>query len=237
MSAWKPLQMPSIRPSRFLSRSRTASVTAGARKNAVMNFAEPSGSSPPENPPGIITIWLLLISSTSACVDSATAAGVRLLTISVVTSAPARSKAAAESYSQLLPGNTGITTCGLAMPAPVYTVFFGASNVMVSTLLPASSLLERYGNTDSIPDSHASCTFARSSVSPAALNTYSAVVVPISPTSTRLEATGIFSLSASSMMNEPYAGLNRSSAAMLSLSVRPMRLPSVILNSASAVAP
>ena len=38
-------------------------------------------------------------------------------------------------------------------------------------------------------------------------------------------------------MNEPYAGLNRSSAAMLSLSVRPMRLPSVILNSASAVAP
>ena len=50
--------MPSIRPSRALSRSRTASVTSGARKNAVMNLAEPSGSSPPEKPPGIMTIWL-----------------------------------------------------------------------------------------------------------------------------------------------------------------------------------
>ena len=39
MSAWKPLQMPSIRPSRLDSRSRTASVTSGARKKAVMNFA------------------------------------------------------------------------------------------------------------------------------------------------------------------------------------------------------
>ena len=44
--------MPSIRPSRAWSRSRTASVTSGARKNAVMNLAEPSGSSPPEKPPG-----------------------------------------------------------------------------------------------------------------------------------------------------------------------------------------
>ena len=119
MSAWKPLQMPSIRPSRFLSRSRTASVTSGARKNAVMNLAEPSGSSPPEKPPGIITIWLLPISSTSLAVDSATAAGVRLLTISVCASAPARSNAAAESYSQLLPGNTGMMTRGRATPEPM----------------------------------------------------------------------------------------------------------------------
>lgn len=107
ISAWKPLQIPSIRPSRLFNRSRTASVTAGARKNAVMNLAEPSGSSPPEKPPGIMMIWLFLISSTKAAVDSATAAGVRLFTMSVLTSAPARSKAAAESYSQLLPGNTG----------------------------------------------------------------------------------------------------------------------------------
>ena len=236
-SAWKPLQMPSIRPSRFFSRSRTASVTAGARKNAVMNLAEPSGSSPPEKPPGIITIWLLLISSTNACVDSATAAGVRLLTISVVTSAPARSKAAAESYSQLLPGNTGITTCGLATEEPTYTVFFGAWKSMVSTVAPLSSPLERYGNTDSMPDSQASCTASRSSVSPAALNTYSEVVVPISPISTKLETAGSLASSDSSTMNEPYAGVNRSSTAMLLFRVTPMRLPSVILNRASAVAP
>ena len=37
------------------------------------------------------------------------------------------------AYSQLLPGNTGITTCGLAMPAPVYRVFFGALKDTVST--------------------------------------------------------------------------------------------------------
>ncbi len=143
ISAWKPLQMPSIRPSRLFNRSRTASVTAGARKNAVMNLAEPSGSSPPEKPPGIMMIWLFLISSTSAFVDSATSVGVRLFTINVLTSAPARSKAAAESYSQLLPGNTGMTTCGLATPVPVYTVFFGAWKDTVSTVLPFSSPLER----------------------------------------------------------------------------------------------
>ena len=108
---------------------------------------------------------------------------------------------------------------------------------MVSTVLPLSAPLERYGNTDSMPDSHASCTCARSSVSPAALNTYAEVVTPISPTSTRFETAGILASSANSTMNEPYAGVNRSSTAMSSFSVTPMRLPSVILNRASAVAP
>ena len=118
--AWKPLQMPSMRPSRFCSRSRTASVTAGARKNAVMNFAEPSGSSPPEKPPGIMMIWLLLMALTSASVLSATCAGERLFTMNVSTTAPACSNARALSYSQLLPGNTGMTTRGRAM-VPLYT--------------------------------------------------------------------------------------------------------------------
>ena len=109
------MQIPSIRPSRFCSRSRTASVTAGARKNAVMNFAEPSGSSPPEKPPGSMMIWLFLMSRTSSAVLSATLSGVRLLMTNVSTTAPACSKARAESYSQLLPGNTGMTTRGRAM--------------------------------------------------------------------------------------------------------------------------
>ena len=113
-SAWKPLQMPSIRPSRACSRSRTASVTSGARKNAVMNFAEPSGSSPPEKPPGIMTIWLSRMRRASSCVLSATASGVRLLTTKTSAFAPARSKARAVSYSQLVPGNTGMTTRGRA---------------------------------------------------------------------------------------------------------------------------
>ncbi len=90
---------------------------------------------------------------------------------SVVTSAPARSKAAAESYSQLLPGNTGMMTCGLATGAPVYTVFFAASNDTVSTGALAASSLLRYGNTDSMPPSHASCRSFRFNVSPQASNT------------------------------------------------------------------
>ena len=36
---------------------RQASVTAGLRKKEAMNLALPSGSSPPEKPPGSITIW------------------------------------------------------------------------------------------------------------------------------------------------------------------------------------
>ena len=56
-SAWKPLQMPSMRPSRALQQiAHRLGDLAGARKKAVMNFAEPSGSSPPEKPPGIMTI-------------------------------------------------------------------------------------------------------------------------------------------------------------------------------------
>ena len=55
--AWNPLQMPHMRPSRFSSRSVTASFTASPRKKAVMNLALPSGSSPPLKPPGMKMIW------------------------------------------------------------------------------------------------------------------------------------------------------------------------------------
>ena len=50
----------------------------------------------------------------SSCVLSATAAGVRLLTTNTSATAPTRSNARAVSYSQLLPGNTGMTTRGFA---------------------------------------------------------------------------------------------------------------------------
>ena len=83
-----------------------------------MNFAEPSGSSPPEKPPGIMTIWDARIRRANSAVDSATASGVRLFTTYTVGTAPARSKAAAESYSQLLPGNTGMTTRGAPEASP-----------------------------------------------------------------------------------------------------------------------
>ena len=57
----------------------------------------------------------------SAWVLSATASGVRLLITKVSASAPAARKARALSYSQLLPGNTGMITRGRAILAPPYT--------------------------------------------------------------------------------------------------------------------
>ena len=154
-----------MRPSRFCSRSRTASVTAGARKNAVMNFAEPSGSSPPENPPGSMMIWLFRMACTSCSVLSATLSGVRLLMMIVSATAPACSNARAESYSQLLPGNTGMTTRGFAT-MPLYTSGAAPSKDTASTAAPSA----RYGNTGSRWPSHASCNSARSITSPHAAN-------------------------------------------------------------------
>ena len=86
-----------------------------------MNLAEPSGSSPPEKPPGIITIWLSRMRRASSAVLSATASGVRLLMTKTSASAPAARKARAESYSQLFPGNTGMITRGRAILAPENT--------------------------------------------------------------------------------------------------------------------
>ena len=165
MRAWKPLQMPSMRPSRDWSSSRTASVTSGARKNAVMNLAEPSGSSPPEKPPGIMTIWLSRMRRASSWVLSATASGVRLLMTKTSALAPARSKACAVSYSQLVPGKTGMITRGRATwTAGVGRVAPEAarSNETASTFSPSA----RYGKTDSMAPSQASWSSARSMASP-----------------------------------------------------------------------
>ena len=105
--------MPSIRPSRLFSRSMTASRTAGLRKKAVMNLAEPSGSSPPEKPPGMTMIWLFR----AACANRLDRLG-HVLRRSGCSSQgsprpvrPART-ARAVSYSQLVPGNTGISDPG-----------------------------------------------------------------------------------------------------------------------------
>ena len=98
-----------------------------------MNLAEPSGSSPPEKPPGIMTIWLARMRRASSWVLSATASGVRLLITKVSASAPAARKARALSYSQLLPGNTGMITRGRAILAPPYTWMSLARKSMVST--------------------------------------------------------------------------------------------------------
>ena len=79
-----------------------------------MNLPEPSGSSPPEKPPGMKIIWLLSAALAKALTEALMSALERFLTTKISASPPAASTALAESNSQLVPGNTGISTLGLA---------------------------------------------------------------------------------------------------------------------------
>ena len=146
MSAWKPLQMPPINPSRPFSSSITPSRMAGLRKKAVMNLPEPSGSSPPEKPPGIKTICACLRLRANASTDSCTSLAERLRTTMVSVSAPAIWKARSVSYSQFVPGNTGMSTRGRA----IFTEAFAGvlrSKRKASTF--SSPCAARTGNTSS----------------------------------------------------------------------------------------
>ena len=80
-----------------------------------MNFAEPSGSSPPEKPPGRNTTWAERMARSKASAESKRALSVRLRTTTISASIPAARQARALSYSQLVPGNTGITALGRAI--------------------------------------------------------------------------------------------------------------------------
>ena len=113
-SAWKPLQMPRMRPSRLLISSMMPSAALLLRIKEAMSFAEPSGSSPPEKPPGMNRIWDCASLSEKAFTESSMLFALRLLITSISGSAPARRIALAESNSQLVPGNTGISTWGEA---------------------------------------------------------------------------------------------------------------------------
>ena len=79
ISAWNPLQIPHMRPPLLSIRSVTASLTAGFLKKAVINLPEPSGSSPPEKPPGMNTIWESLRAPAKASTDPAIASAVMFL--------------------------------------------------------------------------------------------------------------------------------------------------------------
>ena len=89
-----------------------------------MNLPLPSGSSPPLNPPGIMMICEFLIAFSIWFTDSSIAEAERFLITIVSVTAPAFSKALAVSYSQFVPGNTGIRTLGLAILTAGLAVFF-----------------------------------------------------------------------------------------------------------------
>ena len=83
-----------------------------------MNLADPSGSSPPEKPPGRKTIWALRTASSRARAEAVRSSVVRFRITTVSAASPAARQARWLSYSQLVPGNTGMTTRGCAIPRP-----------------------------------------------------------------------------------------------------------------------
>ena len=106
--------MPQIRPSRRSSSSVTPSRTGPERKKAVMNLPEPSGSSPPEKPPGRKIIWESRSRSAKRSTLRAMPSAERFCSTRISGSAPASRTARALSYSQLVPGKAGISTRGRA---------------------------------------------------------------------------------------------------------------------------
>ena len=122
INAWKPLQIPSIRPSLSFKSFSISSLITALRNTVAKNLAEPSGSSPAEKPPGNMTIWAFAISFLYASTDWRISSGLRFLNTRVTTFAPALSKAFVLSYSQLVPGNTGINTDGCpSLWSQIYT--------------------------------------------------------------------------------------------------------------------
>ena len=75
-----------------------------------MYLALPSGSSPLENPPGNIIIWDCSIAFVNSSIDCSISFSRVFLITTVIGVAPASKKAFSLSYSQFVPGNTGITT-------------------------------------------------------------------------------------------------------------------------------
>ena len=133
ISAWNPLQIPKINPSRDFNKSIVASRTTGDLRIAAINLPDPSGSSPAENPPGIMSICERLMASAKACRDSANDSASPFLKTRISDSAPAWLNALAVSYSQLLPGKTGMITLGRA------TLTFGLWIKRVSKLKVSGS--------------------------------------------------------------------------------------------------
>ena len=112
MSAWKPLQMPRASPSRSLRSFSISSRMRSFRNAVAKNLADPSGSSPAEKPPGNMMICASAIPLAYSSTEERMSSSVRLRNTLVVTAAPALSNALAESYSQFVPGKTGMKTRG-----------------------------------------------------------------------------------------------------------------------------
>jgi len=110
--AWNPLQIPSASPSRSFNNFSTASFIFAFLNAVAKNFADPSGSSPALNPPGNMMICDCSIAFSNTSTESTISDALIFLNTFVITFAPALSNAFALSYSQFVPGITGINTVG-----------------------------------------------------------------------------------------------------------------------------
>ena len=149
----------------------------------------------------------------------------------VITFAPALSNAFALSYSQFVPGITGINTVGCAI-LWLQIQISDVSYNPVSTFSSCPSAPELVGNTFSSVSSHADTASSNaiftSLYSIAALSVTSPITVQVIPSSDTLSA-------GTSAMISPNAGANKSLASTLCSIFTPMPLPKAILLTAAAI--
>ena len=224
-NAWNPLQIPNINPSFSYRCLWIKSFSFGFLKILLMNFPEPSGSSPALNPPGNMMICAFSISFANNSIESCISCGFKFLNTTVLTLAPASSNAFAESYSQFVPGNTGMNTWGLVIGN--FLVIVGVFWLKIFLASPFCSTL--VGNTFSngssqslINSSKSNTTFSFTTIA------FSLVVVPNNSN---------FALSissATSKTNEPYNGVNKSSVL---LNLNPILFPIQLFVITSAIPP
>ena len=142
-----------------------------------MNLPEPSGSSPPENPPGSMNICALSMSSASSSTDSPSDFASRLRRTKMLVFAPAALKRRIVSYSQFVPGNTGMTTRGDANLTDVDIV--GRLSQVKVSVLTAGTDATFVGNIPSSVDSHALCSSSIVTVASLSVSDSSLTVLPI----------------------------------------------------------
>ena len=105
-----------------------------------MNLPLPSGSSPPEKPPGNAIICAASMRFFISATEYSMSAAVRFFMTKISAFAPSRSKARAMSYSQLVPGNTGMTAFGWA-DLCLHTATEGLSQEMGATVSVVPALV------------------------------------------------------------------------------------------------
>ena len=172
------MQIPSASPSLSFNSFSTASLIFAFWNAVAKNFAEPSGSSPALNPPGNMIICACPMAFSNSATDPLISSASRLRNTFVITFAPARSNARLLSYSQFVPGKTGIKTVG----CPILWLQIWISAVLnnFSSISLSESAADFVANTFSRVPVHARSASFRLIVTSPYASTASPVTAPIS---------------------------------------------------------